>query len=65
MNATQQVSKMAAEFAVELKAVREQYSNLAQATRLAARHGMVSIEDAMAEEAKQRLRRNAWAKVTS
>ena len=65
MNATQQVSKMAAEFAVELKAVREQYSNLAQATRLAARHGMVSVEDAMAEEAKQRLRRNAWAKVTS
>lgn len=63
MNAVQQVTKMHAEFVAMLQTVRAQYTTSQQAARLAARHGM-SVEDAMAEEAKQRLRRNAWAKVT-
>jgi hypothetical protein len=62
--ATQQVTTMHAEAVAELSKVRADYPTLALASRLAARHGM-RIEDAMMEEAKQRLRRAAWAKVTA
>lgn len=64
MTPTQQLSEMYAQYVKELADVREQYHSLDLATRLMRRTGADSIEDAFAAEAKQRLRRNAWAAVT-
>lgn len=65
MNARETLNKMYNEFTAELAAVREQYNTLAMAQQLMRRHGLTNAEDAFSEEAKQRLRRNQWAKTTN
>lgn len=60
MSATEKLTKMHAEFVAMLAVVRAEHPTLASAASLAAHYG-VRVEDAFAEEAKQRLRRTAWA----
>jgi len=60
MSATEIVTKMRADVVAMVAIVRAEHTTLRQASALAARYGM-SVEDAIAEEAKARLRRTVWA----
>jgi hypothetical protein len=60
MTATEQITKMHAEVMAELKLVRAEHTSLQQGAALMAKHHSIRIEEAYAEEAKERLRRGAW-----
>ena len=64
MTAIETLTKMNEDFQAVLIEVRAQYCTFDLAARLASRHGLQSVEDAFAEEAK-RCRREKWAKVTA
>lgn len=54
-----------AEIQAEILGVRRDYPTLDLAARLIARTGTGHFEDAVREEARQRVLRNRWAAVTS
>ena len=60
MSAIEIVTKMRADVVAMVAIVRAEHPTLRDVAALAARYGM-SVEDAIAEEAKARLRRTVWA----
>jgi len=61
MNYSEALRNLSSEIQKELPQVRRDYSSLALASRLMARHKALHVEDAMFTEAKQRVLRNHYA----
>lgn len=61
---TAAVAVLAADIAAELPGVRRDYATLDAGARLMRRLDVPSIEDAVREEARQRVLRRRWAAMT-